>query len=381
MKKKIALTLLGIVVLFAIIGGIKALQIKAMIDQGKTMVPPPETVTTAVAEESLWAPVLSTVGNVTAVQGVNVSAQLDGNVVAIAFTAGSTVAKGDLLVQMDISTESAQLRAAEATKELTRLSLERSRELLNNRTVSQAQFDADNAAFEQAEAQVDTIKATIQKKTIRAPFAGRLGVRLVNVGQTLRAGDQIVSLQALNPIYVDFYLPQQDVARIATGLTVNISGDAVSGDLLEGKITAINPDVDSATRNVRVQATFNNADEGLRPGMFVNAKVMLTAKKTLISIPISSVLYAPYGNSVYIVETTPQGKTVRQQLVRLGVTRGDYIEVISGVNKGDEVVSTGAFKLRPGATVIVNTALAPKFELAPKPTDSSALLLFYLSHF
>lgn len=370
MKKKIALTLLGIVVLFAVIGGIKALQIKAMIDQGKTMVPPPETVTTAVAEESLWAPVLSTVGNVTAVQGVNVSAQLDGNVVAIAFTAGSTVAKGDLLVQMDISTESAQLRAAEATKELTRLSLERSRELLNNRTVSQAQFDADNAAFQQAEAQVDTIKATIQKKTIRAPFAGRLGVRLVNVGQTLRAGDQIVSLQALNPIYVDFYLPQQDVARIATGLTVNISGDAVSGDLLEGKITAINPDVDSATRNVRVQATFNNADEGLRPGMFVNAKVMLSAKKTLISIPISSVLYAPYGNSVYIVETTPQGKTVRQQLVRLGVTRGDYIEVISGVNKGDEVVSTGAFKLRPGATVIVNTTLAPKFELAPKPTDS-----------
>ncbi len=370
MKKKIVLTLAGIVILIAIIAGIKALQIKALIAQGKSMVPPAEAVTTAVASEGQWAPVLSTVGNVTAVQGVTVSAQLDGNVESIAFTPGSAVSKGDLLLQMDISTESAQLRAAEATKELARLTYERSNELYANHTVSKAQFDLDSASYKQAQAQVDTIKSTIAKKTIRAPFSGKLGVRLVNVGQTLRAGDAIVSLQSLDPIYVDFYLPQQDVSSIANGVTVQITSDAINNATLEGKITAINPDVDSTTRNVRVEATFSNPDEKLRPGMFVDAKVILTRKRTVVFIPTSSVLYAPYGNSVYIVETKPEGKTVRQQLVRLGVTQGDYVEVISGVNKGDEVVSTGAFKLRPGAQVNVNNALSPKFELAPKPTDS-----------
>lgn len=370
MKKKIVLTLAGIVILIAVIAGIKALQIKALIAQGKSMVPPAEAVTTVIATEGQWAPVLTTVGSVTAVQGVIVSAQLDGNVESIAFTAGTNVSKGDLLIQMDISTERAQLSAAQATEELARLTFERSRELLTNHTVSQAQFDLDTATYKQAQAQVETIKSTIAKKTIRAPFSGKLGVRLVNVGQTLRAGDPIVSLQALDPIYVDFYLPQQNVSAISNGVTVQITSDAINNETLEGKITAINPDVDSATRNVRVEATFTNSNEKLRPGMFVDAKVILPTKRTVVFIPTSAVLYAPYGNSVYIVENKPEGKTVRQQLVRLGVTQGDYVEVVSGVNKGEEVVSTGAFKLRPGAQVNVNNALSPKFELAPKPTDS-----------
>jgi membrane fusion protein (multidrug efflux system) len=370
MIKKIALTVLGIVILFAIIGGIKALQIKALIAQGKAMVPPAEAVTTVVAGESLWAPVLTTVGNVTAVQGVTVAAQLSGNVTSIAFTAGSTVAQGDLLVQMDISSETAQLHSAEAALTLAHLSLDRTHELFKNHTVSQAQVDLDNAAYQQAEALVESVKATIEKKTIRAPFAGRLGVRLVNVGQTLNAGEQIVSLQSLSPVYVDCYVPQQEVARLSAGLPVQISGDAIKADHIEGKITAISPEVDSATRNIRVEATFTNEDETLRPGMFVDVKILFPARKPVVSIPTSAVLYAPYGNSVYIVETTDKGTTVRQQLVRLGVTQGDYVEVITGVNKGEEVVSTGAFKLRPGAQVIINNTLSPKFEMAPKPTDS-----------
>jgi membrane fusion protein (multidrug efflux system) len=372
MLKKLSITAGALILLIAILGGIKALQIKAMIDAGASAVPPPEPVTVAVAREQSWAPIISTVGSLTAVQGVTLSAQLDGNVASIDFQPGSSVKSGDLLVQMDISSEQAQLRAAEATVELARLNLERSRELLASQTISQSQFDSDSAAFKQATAQADNIRATIAKKTIRAPFTGRLGVRLINLGQTLKAGDAIVSLQALDPIYADFYLPQQELVRIDSGLKVRVTGDAVGeGKILEGRITAINPDVDSATRNVRVEATLANPDERLRPGMFVDVGVVLPSGQKVIAIPASSVLYAPYGDSVFVVvDGKGSGKVVRQQLVRLGETRGDFVAIVSGIKAGDTVVTTGAFKLRQGMAVSVNSALSPDAQIAPKPNDS-----------
>jgi membrane fusion protein (multidrug efflux system) len=260
---------------------------------------------------------------------------------------------------------------------LARLNLERSRELLSNKTISQSQFDSDDAASKGAIAQADNIRATILKKTIRAPFAGRLGVRLINLGQTLKAGDPIVSLQALDPIYADFSLPQQNLGQISDGLVVNVFCDALANTQpILGKITTINPDVDSSTRNVKVEATLSNKDEALRPGMFVNVGVVLNKNRHIVAIPVSSVLYQPYGDSIFVVEDHPNAKgdeprkTVRQQLVRLGETRGDYVEVSSGLKAGETVVTTGAFRLRPGTAVIVDTTLAPKAEVAPKPADS-----------
>jgi membrane fusion protein (multidrug efflux system) len=284
-------------------------------------------VTTALAQPDTWESLLTSVGSLEAVQGVTVTAELTGKVVQIAFKPGTMVAAGDLLVQQDISSEEAQLRAAEATAALTRLNLERSRELLARKMISQSELDNTQANFKQAAAQSDTIRAAIAKKTIRAPFAGRLGIRLVNLGQILNAGDAIVSLQALDPIFVDFLLPQQQLAQIKPGLTVRVASDALSGQVINGKITAVNPQVDAATRNIRVQATLANPEERLRPGMFANVTVVLPAREKLLTIPATAVLYAPYSDSVFVVEEKPSeksgspGKVVRQQFVRLGLSQ------------------------------------------------------------
>jgi membrane fusion protein (multidrug efflux system) len=375
MSKKLII-IAGLVVVVGALVGIKVLQIRTLIATAAGYVPPPEPVTTAVVQAQSWAPAVDAVGSVNAVQGVTVAAELDGNVAKIAFEAGQEVRAGDLLVQQDIGAEEAQLRAAEAAVELARITLERSRDLLASKTISQSQYDSDNASWKQAVAQADNIRATIAKKTIRAPFSGRLGIRLVNLGQTLKAGDSIVSLQALDPVYVDFSVPQQELARIRTGQPVQITGDAIPGRTVTGQVTAINPEVDSATRNVVIEATVANADESLRPGMYVDARVLLPAGQPVLVIPASSVLYAPYGDSVFVVEQQKDAKTgeatavARQQFVRLGETRGDFVEVTSGVREGDVIVSTGAFKLHNGGTVVVSNALAPDAKLAPKPTDS-----------
>jgi membrane fusion protein (multidrug efflux system) len=376
MLKKIILVAVALLVLVGILVGIKVMQIRTLIAAGASYAPPPEPVTTAKVTEDEWAPTIPAVGSLVAIQGVTVAAELDGNVARIAFVPGSAVKAGDLLVQQDVGVEQAQLRAADAASELARLNLDRSRELLANKTISQSQFDTDNATRLQAVAQGDNIAAAIAKKTIRAPFSGRLGIRLINLGQTLKAGDAIVSLQALNPIFVDFSLPQQELARLASGQTVQVTSDAIPGRTVTGKITAINPDVDSTTRNVRVEATLANADESLHPGMFVNARVVLPVKEKVMVIPSTAVLYAPYGDSVFVVEdhqdekTGRSGKVVRQQFVRLGLTRGDFVTVVSGLKTGEEIVTTGEFKLHNGGSVIVDNKLAPHFELAPTPSDT-----------
>jgi membrane fusion protein (multidrug efflux system) len=376
MKKRIILTLAGLAVVVAVLGGIKGLQIDRMIAQGSQVVPPPEPVTTAAARTEAWESVLTSVGSLTAVQGVTVTAELAGKIVNIAFKPGTLARAGDLLVQQDTSSEEAQLRATEATVALAKLNLERLGKLLSERTISQSQFDNADAQFKQAVAQSDNIRATIAKKTIRASFAGRLGIRLVNVGQMLNPGDAIVSLQSLDPIFVDFLLPQQQLAQVQTGLPVRVVTDALLGEVVDGKITAINPQVDSATRNIRIQATIPNAEERLRPGMFVNVAVVLPAKTKVLCIPATSVLYAPYSDSVFVVEEKTDeksgkaGRAVRQQFAQLGEKRGDFVAIVSGLKEGDTVVSTGVFKLRNGQSVIEDNTLAPEFKIAPTPDDN-----------
>jgi membrane fusion protein, multidrug efflux system len=375
MTKRIIVTIVGLIVLVGILGGIKGLQIGRMIAQGSQYVPPPETVTIAKVDRQSWESLISSVGSLTAVQGVTVTAELSGKVVQIAFEPGTRVQAGDLLVQQDISSEAAQLRAAEAAVTLAKLNLERYSKLLAGRTIAQSQYDNANAQYKEAVAQADGIRAVIAKKTIRAPFAGRLGVRLVNLGQILNEGQPIVSLQSLDPIFVNFHLPQNQLPQVKPGLTVRLTNDAFPGEVIEGTITAINPQVDAATRNIQIQATVSNPQERLRPGMFVNVDVVLPSKEEVLAIPTTAVLYAPYSDSVFVLEdkqnekTREADKVVRQQIVQLGPKQGDFVAVVSGLQEGDAVVSTGVFKLRNGQAVVVDNTLAPEFKLAPKPQD------------
>lgn len=375
MKKILVLSIIGLVVLVGILGGIKGLQINRMIAQGEQYVPPPATITTAAVESATWLSVLTAVGSLEAVQGVMVTAELSGKVVKIAFTPGRTVKAGDLLVQQGITSEVAQLRSAEASMELARLNLERAKELLPDNVITRSDYDSADAEFKQSAAQVDAIRATIAKKTIRAPFGGRLGLRLINLGQTLNEGDSIVSLQSMDPIFINFQLPQQELAKIRRGLAVKLTSDALPGKTIAGTITAVNPLVDNATRNIRVQATVANTGEQLRPGMFVNVAVAQPEAQTVLAIPATAVLYAPYSDSVFVVDEKsgsaddPAGRVLRQQFVRLGEKRGDYISVLTGLKNGQTVVSTGVFKLRNGQAVVVDNKLAPEFKLAPEPDE------------
>lgn len=372
MKKRILFAVLGLLILIAALASVKALQIRAMIEQGKKTVPPPETITTAVARAESWETSLSAVGSLTSVQGVTVSAELPAKVVEIAFEPGTKVKRGDLLVRQDTSVEEAQLPGAEAQVKLTQSVLARDDEMLKEKIISQADYDAALANNRQAMAQVRILLATIAKKSIRAPFGGRLGVRQVNLGQILREGDPIVTLQSLDPIYVNFALPQQDLSRLRTGLPVRVTSDAFPGQVIDGRITTVNPLVDADTRNVPLQATVANPEEKLRPGMYVTAAVGLPVRKKVVAIPATSVLYAPYGDSVFLVDDDQAGKggkLLRQQFVRLGERRGDFVAVSDGLKEGETVVSTGVFKLRNGQRVVIDNRLAPAFRLAPQPKN------------
>jgi len=368
------LAVAGLVVVLGLIALVKALQIKTLMSMKGA--PVPESVATAVARSEDWQEAITSVGSLSAVQGVTVSAELDGKIVEVAFEAGSMVKAGDLLVRQDTSQEEAQLRSAEAAVDLARITLERTTELFAKETLSHSQFDSDTAAAKQAAAFADNIRATISKKTIRAPFSGKLGIRLVNLGQNLKAGDAIVSLQALDPIFVDFYLPQENLPRISAGLAVHLTGDALPVKAIEGKITAISPDVDASTRNVRVQATVKNSDGYLHPGMYVDVAVELPITDKVLIIPATAIVYAPYGNTVYIVDEKTDEATgakqlvVRQQIVRLGIREGDFVAVTSGLKEGDTIVTSGVFRLRPGSVVSVNNSLSPAAETTPKPADS-----------
>jgi membrane fusion protein, multidrug efflux system len=376
MRKRILIIIIGLILVVGGLGGIKGLQINRMIAQARQFAPPPETVTAAIARTESWESVLTAVGSLEAVRGVMVTAELTGKVVDIPFQPGTMVRAGDLLVKQDTSTEEAQLRAAEATAALAKANYDRMRELIGRKIISQSEYDNSEAQYKQAIAQCDNIRTVIAKKNIRAPFAGRLGIRLINLGQVLNEGQTIVSLQSLDPIFVNFLLPQQELAKLQPGLTVRVTTDALPGQTIEGRITALNPQVDASTRNIRIQATVANGQERLRPGMYVNVAVVLPARDKVLAIPATAVLYAPYSDSVFVVEEKKSEKggqpitAVRQQFAQLGEKRGDFVSVVSGLKEGETVVSSGVFKLRNGQEVVVDDRLSPVFKLTPKPENN-----------
>lgn len=373
MKKKISIALVGCLLVLGILGGIKALQIKSMMAQRRQQ--PPETVTSFQVVPQEWETAVNAVGSLIAIQGTMIAAELAGKIERIAFEPGTIVRQGDLLVQQDIAAETAQLRAAEAAADLARITLGRSRKLVAEGTIAQSDFDAAEAQYKQAAAQADNLRALIAKKIIRAPFAGLAGIRLVNAGQMLSAGDAIVSLQALDPLYVNFSLPQQQLVHIRPGLAVRVQSDALPGRFIEGTVTAINPHIEERTRTVTVQATVRNEAMLFRPGMFVSVTVILSGRETVLAVPATAVLNAPYSDSVFLIEDAqaetdgPAAKVVRQQFVRLGTRRGDFVAVAAGLAEGQTVVSTGVFKLRNGQPVAIDNSLAPVFNLAPVPEN------------
>ncbi|MDP2647455.1 MAG: efflux RND transporter periplasmic adaptor subunit [Desulfobacterales bacterium] len=375
MTKRVILTIIGLILLIGVLGGIKIMQIRRMEAHGDQFVPPPEPVNTARVNPQSWEKLLHVVGSLDAVQGVTVTAELAGKVVRIHFEPGTKARAGDLLLQQDTSSEEAQLRAAEAALSLTKLTLERADKLREKKITSQSEYDAADAQFKQAQAQADNIRTMIRKKTIRAPFSGGLGIRLVNLGQIIKEGDPIVSLQSIDPIFVNFSLPQQQLADIRPGFVVRVMTDAFPGTVVAGKVTAINPQVDAATRSVKVQATVANPKERLRPGMFVKVAVVMPERENVLVVPSTAVLYAPYSDSVFVLEEqsienkSKPVKVVRQQFVKLGEKHGDFVIVVSGLRPNETVVSTGVFKLRNGQTVTVDNTLKPDFRLAPKPED------------
>ena len=355
---------------------VKGSQFKKMGEAGASMVMPSTTVTSAPAEQGKWENSFSSTGSVAAVQGVTIGAELSGKIVKIAFESGAPVKAGDVLVQLDISTEEAQLRAAEATAALAKANLERARDLRQSNTNSLAELDAADAQAKQAQAQAENIRAMIAKKTIRAPFAGRLGLRLVNLGQILKEGEAITTLQTMDPIYVNFSLPQQRLPLIAAGNVVRIRTDAAPDQTLEGKITAISPEIDPTTRNVRVQATVSNSSETLRSGMYATVDIILPTESQVLAIPVTAVLHAPYGDSVFVIDEKKNEKSgavekvLRQQFIRVEGAKGDFVNVVEGLKAGENVVTSGVFKLRPGMSVVIDNKLAPPAKLAPKPKNA-----------
>lgn len=400
MMKRMLLMLVVMTVIIAGLGFVKFQQIQTAIAQGASFQPPPEAVTTIVAQQVEWPDTLSAIGSVAAVQGVIVSADLSGTVDRVAFESGRAVRQGDVLVELDTRQERAQLAAAEAQRDLARTNFDRMQGLLKDNVISRAEFDSATADSKQTEARAGEIRAAIQRKRITAPFSGILGIRQVNVGQYLSSGDPIVQLQSLNPIYVNFDVPQQATSQMRVGREVRISAegsgangaprpearlrgagapgpnnDDLAGVEFTGRITALDSVVNSETRNIQVQATLANPEGRLRPGMFVQAEVALGSGRPVVALPATAISYAPYGDSVYVVSNLkgPNGESyrgVRQQFVKVDGTRGDQVGVISGVKPGDEVVTSGVFKLRNAAAVLVNNKVQPGNNPAPKPEDN-----------
>jgi membrane fusion protein (multidrug efflux system) len=372
MKKRMFLMLLVVIVFIGAIGGLKFFQIRAAMSQRYT--PPPEAVTTVVAKGDTWTGSLNAIGSVASINGVTISADLPGVVTEIDIDSGRAVEKDAVLIRQDTRQEVAQLAATEAQQELTRLAFVRNKDLLAKGIVPQSTFDQAEADYRSAVANVGNIRATIARKTIRAPFSGLLGIRQVSLGQYLASAAPIVTLETIRPIYVNFSVPQQELGHFPIGSAILVTGNAL-GAPESGKITAFDSAIDETTRNVRVQSTFDNRSGRLRAGMYVDASLARGNSLPVILVPVSAISYAPFGDSVFIVENMkgPDGKFylgVRQQFVKLGGSRGDQVAVLTGLKAGEQVVTSGAFKLRPGAAVIVNNSVQPENLASPKPENS-----------
>ncbi|HEY7774306.1 MAG TPA: efflux RND transporter periplasmic adaptor subunit [Marinagarivorans sp.] len=374
MAGRIWITVAGLLILVFVLAGLKGWQFKAMADAGASMAPPAEVVSSAQVRTERWEQRRRSVGSIEAVRGVTLTADFSGRVDKILFSSGAEVAKGDLILQQNVDSEEAQLRAAQANLALAKANLERSKELLAKRVVSQSQYDAADAEYKAAQADVENVEVAIEKKSIKAPFDGRLGIRKVNLGQDIQQGEAIVTLQTADSMLVNFNLPQQDLAVLELGLAVRLKTDAVPGHVYTGKVTAINPEVNARSRNVLVQALLDNDNQRLLPGMFASVEVILPKQRNVIAIPATAVRYATYGDSVFVLneQTNEAGeKTLMatQQFVQLGEARGDFVEVLEGLDKGAVVATAGLFKLRNGAPVAVNNDVQLDYERNPNPAD------------
>lgn len=371
MRKRVGIALVGVLVLVLPLVGIKASQIVAMIEAGKSFVPPPQSVSAAEAQAESWRSRLTAIGTVTAVRGVQISTEIPGIVRTIAFESGQRVKTGEVLVRLDTAVERAQLQAAEAAASLAQVNFERAKKLRARDATSQAAFQTAEANARQARAQVAQAVAVIERKTLRAPFAGRLGLREVDPGQFLSAGTSVVQLVAMSPVYVDFLLPQQRLAVLEEGLDIEVRSDAFPGAIFAGKLESIDARVEESTRNVRLRAILDNTDEKLRAGMFVEVRVLLPDVQQVTVVPSTAVLYAPYGNSMFVVESPEEGggTVANQRFVRLGERRGDFVVVTSGVEPGETVVNSGAFKLRNGMPVAVQAGKGPDAQIEPNPAN------------
>jgi membrane fusion protein (multidrug efflux system) len=341
---------------------------------GASFAPPPSAVSTVVVKGEEWQPTLRAVGTLKAVHGVTVSTDMAGIVSEISFESGTKVKKGDLLVKMDTEQEEAQIHSAEARLDLAKTDLERKKDLLSKKAIATSDYDAAESELRKAKAAVEEMKAMTARKTISAPFDGVIGIRQVNLGQYLNPGAMIAPLQSLDPIYAEFALPQQSIGNLELGRKIRVNAGGWAAPV-EGEITAIDAQVDEATRNIIVQGTLRNPENKLRPGMYIDVEVILPEQEKVLAVPSSAVSFAPYGDSLFVVTDgkTPDGKpqkVVEQRFVKLGRTFGDRIAVASGVKEGDEVVTNGVFRLRPGAPVNVNNSVQPENELHPKPADT-----------
>jgi len=375
MAKRMVLMLAIMLALVGGLGFVKFKQVEAAIGQGKNFKIPPTAVTTVVVSKETWPSTLSVIGTAAAIQGVTVSADLPGTIDKIHFESGQWVKEGEILVELDTRQERAQLASLEAQRDLAKVNYGRAQELVKQGVIARQEFDTATAQQKATEAQVGDIKAAIARKTIHAPFSGVLGIRQVSLGRYLAAGQAIVSLQTLSPIYVNFGVPQQDTGKVVSGHVLRVRNTDLPGMSFTGRIIALDSVINEQTRNIQVQAIVTNKDNKLRPGMFLQVELPLGSPREVTPLPASAINYAPYGDSVFVVSDMkdPKGNTyrgVRQQVVKVEGSRGDQVAVISGLNTGDEVVSAGVFKLRNGAPVVINNAVKPSNNAAPKPEDS-----------
>jgi membrane fusion protein (multidrug efflux system) len=378
-KKRVwIVSVLGIIVVITSLVGIKVGQIRAMIQAGQSFVPPPESITSAKVESDSWQSRRSAIGTLVAVHDVILGAEFPGLIREVTFASGTTVRRGEVLVRLDTANEKAQLASAMADRELAKATLERAHALRKGGANTPADLDVAEARAKQTRAVVANIQATIAKKTIHAPFDGRVAMKQVERGQVVSQGTPIATLQSVDPIYTEFSLPQQALTDLKTGQVATMRVDSFPGKTWHGTISAVNSEVDPATRSIRVRATFPNKEEILRPGLFANVEVNAADQHQVLLVPATAVVYAPYGDTVFVLDAAkddaakgsdPSALVAQPRFVRLGERRGDFVAIVSGLKEGETVVSNGAFKLRKGMRVVVNNSLAPPIELDPKPTD------------
>lgn len=370
MKTRILATVVVALAVLGAIFGYKYVQIRAAKAALANRKPAPAAVTTARTLRQNWTKTLGSVGSLQSYQGITIRSEIEGRIIKVPFESGTRVKAGDVLVEMDTASEAALLRSYEATARLAELNLQRARDLRQTNANTQADLDASEAAFLQAQANIEATKATLAKKRIVAPFDGRIGIRQVNIGQFLNKGDALATLEAVDPIYADFALPQQTIAQLAVGLPVKVTVDAFPDRQFDGKIEAIDPRITDTTRNLRLRATLGNPDEILHPGMFARVDVVLPGDNEVMVLPATAVVYSPYGDSVYVVGTKDGATVALQRWVKVGPKRGDLISILDGLKEGEEVVTVGQTKLRPGSLLKVNNQVVPDANPAPKPAES-----------